>query len=35
MFYWIDDDFAYALTGQLARPEMTALAGRVHRALDR
>ncbi len=35
VFYWIEDDFAYALTGQLGRPEMTALAGRVYRSLDR
>lgn len=35
MFYWIDRDYAYALTGKLPRSEMTALASRVHRQLDR
>lgn len=33
VFYWIDTDRAYALTGRLTRSEMTALAGRVHRQL--
>ncbi len=35
IFYWIDADYAYALTGKLARAEMTELASRVHRQLDR
>lgn len=35
VFYWIDADFAYALTGKLTRGEMTALASRVYRQLDR
>ncbi len=35
VFYWIDADYAYALTGRLPRSEMTALAGRVHRQLER
>ncbi len=35
VFYWIDAGFAYALTGKVARAEMTELAGRVYRALDR
>lgn len=34
-FYWIDADYAYALTGKLARAEMTDLASRVYRQLDR
>lgn len=34
-FYWIDTDYGYALTGKLARGEMTELAGRVYRQLDR
>ncbi len=34
-FYWIDTDYGYALTGKLARSEMTELAGRVYRQLDR
>ncbi len=35
VFYWIDADYAYALTGKLTRAEMTALATNVHRQLDR
>ena len=35
VFYWVDRDYAYALTGKLTRDEMTALASRVHRQLDR
>ena len=35
IFYWIDADYAYALTGKLARAEMTELASRVYRQLDR
>lgn len=35
VFYWIDQRFAYALTGRLTRPEMTAVADRVYRQLDR
>ena len=35
VFYWIDAGYAYALTGRLARAEMTELAGRVYRAVDR
>ena len=35
VFYWIDNDYAYALTGKLARSEMTAIASRVYRQLDR
>ncbi len=35
VFYWIDADYAYALTGKLTRNEMTALASRVYRQLDR
>ena len=35
VFYWLDADYAYALTGKLTRSEMTALASRVHRQLDR
>ena len=34
-FYWIDTDYGYALTGNLARGEMTELADRVYRQLDR
>ncbi len=34
-FYWIDTDYGYALTGRLARGEMTELADRVYRQLDR
>ncbi len=35
IFYWIDANYAYALTGKLTRNEMTALASRVYRQLDR
>jgi anti-sigma factor RsiW len=35
VFYWIDVDYAYALTGKLDRAEMTELASRVYRQLDR
>jgi len=35
VFYWIDHDEAYALTGKLSKSEMTALATRVFRQLDR
>jgi anti-sigma factor RsiW len=35
VFYWIDHDEAYALTGKLSRSEMTALATRVYRQLDK
>jgi hypothetical protein len=35
VFYWIDRRFAYALTGRLTQPEMTAIADRVYRQLDR
>jgi len=35
VFYWLDGDYAYALTGKLKRNEMTALASRVYRQLDR
>ena len=35
VFYWLDADYAYALTGKLTRTEMTALASRVYRQLDR
>ena len=35
VFYWIDAGYAYALTGSIARPEMLALAGRVHDQLER
>ncbi len=35
IFYWIAADYAYALTGKLARAEMTELASRVYRQLDR
>ena len=35
IFYWIDADYAYALTGKLERAEMTELATRVYRQLDR
>jgi anti-sigma factor RsiW len=35
VFYWIDAGYAYALTGKVARAEMTELAGRVYRAVDR
>jgi anti-sigma factor RsiW len=35
VFYWIDDDYAYALTGKLAHDEMTRVASRVYRQLDR
>ena len=35
IFYWIDADYAYALTGKLARAEMTDLSTRVYRQLDR
>ena len=34
VFYWIDADYAYALTGRLDRGEMTALADRVYHQLD-
>jgi anti-sigma factor RsiW len=35
VFYWIDTDYAYALTGRLSRGEMTGIADRVYRQLDR
>jgi anti-sigma factor RsiW len=35
VFYWIDTDYAYALTGKLSKSEMTAIASRVYRQLDR
>ena len=35
VFYWIDADYAYALTGKLSRGEMTGVADRVYRQLDR
>jgi anti-sigma factor RsiW len=35
VFYWIDADYAYALTGKLSKSEMTAIASRVYRQLDR
>jgi anti-sigma factor RsiW len=35
VFYWIDADYAYALTGKLSKNEMTAIASRVYRQLDR
>jgi anti-sigma factor RsiW len=35
VFYWIDADYAYALTGKLSRNEMTDIASRVYRQLDR
>ena len=35
VFYWLDADYAYALTGKLSRDEMTALADRVQAQLDR
>jgi anti-sigma factor RsiW len=34
VFYWIDADFAYALTGRMSKSEMTAIASRVYRQLD-
>ncbi len=35
VFYWIDADYAYALTGRLSRAEMNDLARRVDAQLDR
>jgi anti-sigma factor RsiW len=35
VFYWIDNAYAYALTGKLSKSDMTALASRVYRQLDR
>jgi anti-sigma factor RsiW len=35
VFYWIDADYAYALTGKLSKSEMTGIASRVYRQLDR
>ena len=35
VFYWIDADYAYALTGKLSKDEMTSIASRVYRQLER
>jgi anti-sigma factor RsiW len=32
-FYWVDDGFGYALSGQLSRPELLALATSVYQQL--
>jgi anti-sigma factor RsiW len=35
VFYWLDRDYAYALTGKLSKAEMTGVADRVYRQLER
>jgi anti-sigma factor RsiW len=34
VFYWIDADYAYALTGRMSKSEMTSIASLVYRQLD-
>jgi anti-sigma factor RsiW len=35
VFYWIDGSLGYALTAELPRPELLAIANAVHKQLER